>query len=186
MPAPTNLTRLPRKLSPATVAPDLLRRLDIPDSPEEIILFAIYGAANGVALSKPGSEKEWVKFKGHFEAIREDDPEHPFVSGACFIPQPLSDMLYAQLNEAKEKDAKAMVRFACLVKIVQPTKGKPSATGYEYRVEPMMDAQESSPIADLRKQVQDKRAAMNALPAPTAASTSEPKKTPAMGAAGRK
>ncbi len=155
--------KLLRKISPATVY-DTLPRLDIPGAPTEKVLYDVYGMTNGV---KSGSTEkgDWLSFKGQFEAVTPDG--ELFASGQVFLPQPFEDMLYSQLKDAQGADDKASVQFAVRVFIVAPKKGKPSAVGYEYRCQPLIDAQESSPIAALRNQVKTATLAL-AAPAPAA------------------
>lgn len=167
------MQKLLRKLAPATVCPDKLKRLDIEGAPTEVMLYDIYGIAVKTRAGKT-DKGEWTQFKGQFEAVTEDG--EVFGSGACFVPQPFEDMLFGQLAQAQEADPKATVQFACRVSIVPPVKGKPSATGYEYRCMPLVEAAESSPVAALRNLVKEKR---SLLAAPKQESASESAKEPA-------
>lgn len=169
------MTTLLRRIAPKTVCEDLLTRLDIEGAPEEKKLYTVYGMATGTRQGKT-DRGEWVSFKGQFEAIRADNQKR-FVSGQVFLQPPFDDMLYAKLLDAQSQDSKAGVQFAIQVSIVRPTKGKPSATGYEFRVVPVIESEESSPLALLRTQVLERIA----LPAPAPED-----KTPARPAVGGK
>lgn len=148
------MQKLLRKISPKTVCPEVLTRLDIPGAPAEKMLYDVYGVTNKVRTGK-GDKGEWIQFKGQFEAVTESG--EIFASGAVFLPQPFEDMLYGQLAQAQEADEKATVQFACRVSIVQPTPGKPSATGYEFRCMPLVESTDASPVAALRAHVQEQR-----------------------------
>lgn len=154
------MNKLIRKISPATVAADLLRRLDIPNSPDEVVLYDVYGVANRVRVGDNG-KGEWTQFKGQFECIVADSGE-VFTSGACHLQKPFDDMLFGQLQAAQQVDPNASIKFACRVSIVPPTKGKPSAVGYEYRVQPLLEAGGDSPLTELRKLVAEQTKMLSA------------------------
>lgn len=161
-----------RKITPATVCGDLLkgpdgnfRRLDVPGAPDEIPLYDVYGIVAGVKQSKPGSEREWIGFKGEFEAVRCDTGQ-VFNSGVVFVHPPLTDMIFGRLMKAKEEDENATVQFAIRTVLVKPTPGKVSATGYEFRVVSLMEANEVSPLRALREAA---KAELLKLAAPTSA-----------------
>lgn len=147
--------KLVKKISPRTVCPELLKRLDQPGAPKEIVLYDIYGLTNTTRTGTT-DKGDWLQFKGQFEAIVDSSGE-VFNSGAVFLPQPFQDMLYGELSKAKEGDPNASVQFACRVSIVPPTPGKVSATGYEYMCMPLIDAAEESPLAHMRKLIGEKR-----------------------------
>lgn len=153
------MQKLLRKISPKTVCPDALRRLDASDSPKEVMLYDVYGVTNKIRTGS-SDKGEWIQFKGQFEAVTEAG--EIFASGACFLPQPFEDMLYGQLQQAQEADAKSTVQFACRVTIVPPAPGKPSATGYEFRCMPLVESAETSPVAALRAHVMEQRKALSA------------------------
>lgn len=160
-------SRLLKKISATTVCPDLLQRLDVPGAPAQVPLFDVYGFASGIKTSKPDSERQWCAFIGEFEAVRIDTGEVS-VSGKCFIPQPMQDMLFGRIMQQKEvsTDGGANVQFAIRVKIVAPAKGRPSITGYEFQCETILESNDSSPMQSLRDQA---KAAVLALSAPKAA-----------------
>lgn len=162
------MQNLLKKLSPATVCPAALKRLDQPGSPSEVHLYDVYGICNSF---KTGSTDKgpWLQFKGQFEAVTADG--EAYLSGAVFLPQPFEDMLFGQLESAKSADPNGSVQFACRVSIVPPQKGKVSATGYEYRCMPLLTDQES-PLKNLRALVAGAREAL-ALPAKASAATTK-------------
>jgi hypothetical protein len=139
-----------------------------PDMPSPIKeardLFDLFGIA--VKTRAGHTDKgDWLQFIGQFEAVTPDG--EIYSSPRCHIPQPFEDMLFSQLQMAQERDPKATVTFAVRVSVVPPTKGKPSAVGYEYRVTPLIDSEaESNPLTLLRQQVA--KAGMPALKGPSA------------------
>lgn len=139
-----------RKISPASIYKGEIPRLDIPGAPAEFNLYNVYGIASKVR-SGTTDKGEWISFKGQFEAMTPQG--ELFASGQVFLPQPFEDMLFSKLQEAQQQDEKASVQFAVRVFCVPPTKGKPSMTGYEYRCEPLIESNETSPLLSLREQV---------------------------------
>ena len=168
--------KLLKKITPATVVGETGSALN-PDAPKPIpterVIFDLYGLA---VKTRTGSTNlgPWVQFVGEFEAVTPDG--EVFASARCHIPQPFEDMLYAQLAQVQapgpngEDNSKASVRFAVRLSIVPPAKGKPSASGYEYRIQPLLEPETDSPIANLRAEV--KRLA---LPNPSPAAESNKK-----------
>jgi hypothetical protein len=153
------MQNLIKKISPNTITADRLQRLDLAGAPTEVILYDLYGIVHGIR--KGTTDKgEWTQFRGQFEAQTLEG--EIFGSGACFVPQPFEDMLYSQVMSAKEADPNASVQFACRVSIVPPAKGKVSATGYEYRVKPLID-NPSSPLDGVRQLVSGVRSRLLAL-----------------------
>ena len=147
--------QLIRKISPAKVCPNKLVRLDVKDAPKEVVLYDVYGVVNKVTAGIT-DKGEWLKFNGQFEAVTPE--EDTFVSGGVFLPEPMQSMMHAELSQALEQDPNASIKFACRVSIVPPS-GKVSATGYEYRCIPLIDAVENEgPMAELRKLVAEKKA----------------------------
>lgn len=140
------MQNLLKKISPATVCPDKLKRLDQPGSPDEVVLYDVYGICNNFRTGST-DKGNWLQFKGQFEAQTPDG--EVFLSGAVFLPQPFEDMLFSQLEGAKLADPNGSVQFACRVCLVPPVKGKVSATGYEYRCMPLLPDQDS-PLKGIR------------------------------------
>lgn len=165
-----------RKISPASIMNETggsIPRLDQKDGPTEFALYNVYGIASklrtGITDKGP-----WTSFKGQFEAVTPDG--ETFVSGQVFLPQPFEDMLMSSLQQAQQQDDKASVQFAVRVFCVPPQKGKPSATGYEYRCESLIESVETSPLADLRTKVQERVKAL-AAPKPDEKDVTPPTQT---------
>ncbi len=154
------MQKLVRKISPSTVCPDLLKRLDVNGAPSEVVLYDVYGITNAV---KHGTtdKGDWIQFKGQFEAVTLSG--EVFISGAVFLQKPYEDMLFSQLSDVKSSDPNGSVQFACRISIVAPPKGKPSSTGYEYRCTPLLHNQDS-PLDSIRALVSGVRESL-ALPA---------------------
>lgn len=156
-----------KKITPKTVCdklygPGFLLKLGETRPVQARVLYDVFGVVNGV---KQGETEKgtWVKFLGRFRAV---GPEGEIVaeSGAMHIPV-FEDMLHAAINEAKEHDPRARVEIAFRVGIVTAASGKPSATGYEFDVQKLVDTkQDDDPIVRLMNEA----AAANkpALPAP--------------------
>lgn len=175
--------KLLRKISPASVLNETggqIPRLDQPNGPTEYFLYNVYGIASKLRTGMT-DKGPWTSFKGQFEAITNDG--EIFVSGQVFLPQPFEDMLMSSLQQAQQADEKASVQFAVRVFCVPPLKGKPSATGYEYRCESLIESVETSPLADLRTKVQER---VKQLAAPKEPGEGEKNVTPPGRAAGRR
>lgn len=154
--------KLLRKISPATVAEAKLQRLDIPGAPKEVVLYDVYGIAGKTKQGRT-DKGDWLAFKGEFEALT---PEGEiFRSGTLHLQQPMEDMLLSALMTSQEQQEGSTVQFAVRVSLVAPKKGKPSMTGYEYSVQPLVEARDSAPMLSLREQAQN---AVKALTAPVA------------------
>lgn len=167
--------KLVKKITAALVAGELLKdekgnfnRLDIEGKPASIDLYDVYGVAVGVKQSKPGAEREFVGFKGEFEATNCQTGE-VFQSGVLYTHEPMTSMLLGQLLTAKEQDEAATVQFAIRTRIKKPTPGKVSATGYEFEVVSLLEVKSSSPIQLLKEAAKAEVAKLTALPAPTPA-----------------
>lgn len=164
--------KLIRKISPRTVAGDKLeQRLDVKDAPKEVVLYDVYGIA-GKTKTGHTDKGDWLAFKGEFEAVTPDG--EIFRSGVVHLQAPFEDMLLSALMQAKEADENATVQFAVRVAIVPPAKGKPSMTGYEYQVTPLVEARDSAPMLSLREQAEQAVKAL-AAPSPVADITSAKK-----------
>lgn len=163
------MNKLLRKIAPATVCPEKLVRLDQPNSPSEVVLYDVYGITNSFRLGKT-DKGDFIQFKGQFEA--QTPQGEIFASGSLFLQQPFEDMLFSQLESVKSQDPNGVVQFACRISLVPPTKGKVSATGYEYQCIPLLQSHDS-PLDSIRSLVANAREAL-ALPA-NAGSAQAPK-----------
>lgn len=115
-------------------------------------LCRMYGTASGskVGVSDFG---EWTALTGQFRGLNLSTGE-TFDSGICFLPDVANDMVLGALNSGA-----TAVDFAFDVGVVLD---EDSATGYVYRASPVLQ-EEANPISRL----EEKMAALAALPAPT-------------------
>lgn len=160
-----NIPRLDEKLELGADANEHKKKLD-----ERIAKYAVCyrlgGRVNKSRPTKGRGDKEGVQFKGEFQARMADALGGQwFYSGRAHLPAFFEEMLYAQLIAEQEGDPKATVEFLVDIGAKPPAEGKPSITGYEWTVTPVVEvARQSDPLADLFA-----RAGMQpALAAPTA------------------
>lgn len=139
-----------KKISPKTVVGDVTP----PEKPTA--LFTVIGIASGIK-SGPSPYGEYVALTGQFEAMNLETGEQ-YVAPICFLPDPLQGMIVAQLRTPDENGKMVTVQFGVEVGV----RAAKSATGYEYTVRELVEADRNDPLADLRK-------ALPALPKPDAA-----------------
>ena len=109
-------------------------------------LYDLYGLIN---RTKSGhtDKGDWLAFLGQFKAVAPSGQE--FESGKAHIPV-LEDVIYSALAQAQAENEKAAVEVAIRVGIKPAPKDKPSATGYEYFVERLIETRaENDPITRL-------------------------------------
>lgn len=157
--SPTRKTLLkkitPKTISEAVHTPYNLLEMPRPDGyVEDKVLYDLFGTINRVRQGQT-DKGPWVQFKGRFQAVTPDG--EVFDSGAVHLPGGVEDLVFAALDEARVKSGGAPVtlEIAFRVAIKRAKPGKPSATGYEYDVQPLI-AQTLSPddpIARLRSEV---------------------------------
>lgn len=135
---------------------------------------ALYDLFGVISNTKTGhtDKGDWVAFVGRFKAVAPNGQE--FDSGKAHIPV-LEDVIYSTLAEAQEGGQKATIRVAVRIGIKPAPKDKPSATGYEYWAERLVDLKgDDDPIAMLRAEAgQRALAAPKPDPAPAAAPAPE-------------
>lgn len=152
-----------KKITPSTITKACdIDLLGLPRPVPAQALYDLFGIVNG---SKRGQTAlgSWLAFTGRFKAVVPTG--EVFISGKTHIPV-LEDMIYSVLIEAQQLDEKASVEIALRIGIKPAQKGKPSATGYEYDVQRLVEREsESDPIARLQAEASR---AMAALPAPAA------------------
>lgn len=170
-----------RKLSPQTVTDeiglDLLKLREIDGGKVKArVLYDLFGVVNRL---KQGSTDKgpWVKFLGRFKAITPADANGEvriFESGAAHIPV-MEDMLFATLEEARaaNQGKPVVIEIAFRVSIKTAPDGKPSATGYEFDVQPLIQRAPSAEDPLERLMAEAKSLALPA-PTPVAASTPVP------------
>lgn len=177
MNAPATRGTFLRKITPATVTGKVhgddkwLQKLGNTRPVPAQTLYDLYGQ---ITRAKVGTTEkgEYVQFKGRFVAVTPDGEE--FASGACHVPI-MEDMLFAAFQDAGGAEQKAVIEFAVRVGIVPAPEDKPSATGYVYDVQRLLDKTDASdPITRMRQEVQ-----ANALPAPGTTSADTPASAPA-------
>lgn len=161
-----------RKITPSTVTAEVhgdakyMTKLGATRPVPAQTLYDLFGT---IARAKVGTtdKGEYVQFKGRFQAVTPDGEE--FLSGAAHIPV-MEDMVHAALEDAHASDPKAVIEIAVRIGIKPAPEDKPSATGYEYVVERLIETSDASdPIARMRSEV-----AAKALPAPGNTSASVP------------
>jgi hypothetical protein len=102
----------------------------------------------------------WCAFKGEFLAVLPDQTEYR--SPKCFIPEPFGDMMESHVEQVDENGELRYVQtdFAIEVHVVPAE----NAVGYEYKVIPIMKAQEGDELLHLRSEMDKHKP--KALPAP--------------------
>lgn len=123
-------------------------------------LYDLYGV---ISRTKSGhtDKGDWLAFLGQFKAVTPDGQQ--FDSGKAHIPV-LEDVIYSALSQAQDANEKASVEVALRIGIKPAPKEKPSATGYEYYAERLVDARpENDPISRL---MHEAKAGFPALEAP--------------------
>jgi hypothetical protein len=183
-----------RKITPSTVTEamglDLLKLREIDGGKvKPRVLFELFGVVNRF---KTGSTDKgpWVKFLGRFKAVTEADANGEvkiFESGAAHIPI-MEDILYGAIEEARAGNPgkPIVVEIAFRVSIKTAPDGKPSATGYEFDVQPLV---QRIPTADdplERLMLEAKTLKLAQLSAPTPAPASTPTPVPEASAKGKK
>lgn len=192
--------KLVKRLAPKEIFgdefPKKLIRLDLPDSPKgPIVLYDMFLIIRGVRFGS-GQNGSWVQFIGDMEAVRIDTGEN-IVSNRAHVPQPMEDMLYGAVMEAASKEANKpvaelqkegvrvlkltdqSVQTAVRVSIKAPNPNKPSATGYEFVVEPLIAQERVSPLQALRLRAQPAIARLSAPKSETTGSN-----VPSLGSSG--
>lgn len=102
----------------------------------------VMGVANKTRAGE-GDNGPWVAFLGQFEFINLITGES-FVGGKAFLPNPVSDMVEAQLEDNDR------VQFAFDITVKED---ESSAVGYEYGAQTVLSVQENDPLAMLKAQV---------------------------------
>jgi hypothetical protein len=109
---------------------------------------AIYVLGGRVVSTKPtaGKDKDnpGVRFVGSFKAIvnpalANQNVGTYFVSSRMHVPKFFEEVLYAQVLQAQLADKTATLELLIGVGLKSPNPAKPSITGYEWTVEPLVD-----------------------------------------------
>lgn len=176
-----------KKITPKTISESVAHPYNLLELPrpngyvEDRHLYDLFGVVNRTRQGNT-DKGPWTQFKGRFQAVTPDG--EVFDSGACHIPGgTVEDMLFVALDEARAKanGGAVTIEIALRIMIKRAPPGKPSATGYVYDVQPIIQRELAAddPIARMREQ-----AAKLALPAPEAKNGGEDatRSVPAMGA----
>jgi hypothetical protein len=110
-------------------------------------LYSIIGICTGYKTGE-SSFGGWVGFIGQFEATRFSDEER-FISPVAFIPEPASSMMLSAITQLEKRQMEVNLKFAFIIGV----KWSESAIGYEYTVEPVMQAAQNDALAELREQM---------------------------------
>lgn len=164
-----------KKITPKTISENCATPYNLLEMPrpngyvEDKHLYDLFGVVN--AQRQGSSDKgTWVQFKGRFQAVTPEG--EVFDGGSAHIPV-LDDVISATLDEAKVKanGGAVSLEVACRISIKRAPAGKPSATGYIFDVQPIIEKEVTAddPIARMRSQ-----AAQLALPKPEAKSDPVP------------
>jgi hypothetical protein len=123
-------------------------KMKAPTSPTK--LYSIIGICTGYKTGE-SNFGPWLGFSGMFEATRFSDGQ-VFASPVAFIPEPASSMMMSAIdNHAKKNEGQTEVslKFAFIIGV----KPSNSAVGYEYTVEPVLEASQADALSELRKQM---------------------------------
>lgn len=118
---------------------------------EKTMLMQVYGIATGTKTGE-SNYGPWHALTGQFRAVHLESGEL-YQSGVCFLPKMGTDLIVPLMA----KDGTEGLEFALNIGIVPAD----NAFGYEYYVEPVLEAKENDPLEALGKKVNQA-----ALPAP--------------------
>lgn len=119
-----------RKLTTKTIMGERVFR---PEEKERY-LYRIAGTASGTRTGQT-DYGTWIAFIGNFTARRHDGKL--YASPRAILPQPMQDMLEAQISISLADGLAAAVSFAVDIFIIQSD----SSIGYEYLSRPVLEAQ---------------------------------------------
>lgn len=160
-----------KKITPKMVSENVSVPYDLLEMPrpngyvEDKHLYDLYCIVNRTRQGH-NDKGVWTQFKGRFTAITPEG--EVFESGGAHIPGGMmEDLLSVALDEAKAKaNGQAVtIEAAFSIWIRRAPKGKPSATGYVYDVQPLTERAIAAddPIKRMIDEVSNRK---NALPAP--------------------
>src|SRR6266481_2249488 len=137
-----------KKITTKLVMGDRVDASQVKEGPLQ--LYSVIGICNGnkVGESQYGT---WVGFTGQFEAIRIKD-NVSFMAPIAFLPEPASGMMLAALERAHSKQEDPNLQFAFII----GAKKSKAAIGFEYTVEPILQASQNDAMNALRLQVQNR------------------------------
>jgi len=134
-----------KKITTKLVMGDRVTVVDVKDGP--IHLYGVIGICTG---SKVGESQygAWIGFTGQFEATRYKDGAR-FVAPIAFIPEPASSMMAGALDRAAKNNQEPSLQFAFIIGAKKST----AAIGFEYTVEPVLQASQNDALQALRDQI---------------------------------
>lgn len=120
----------------------------------------IMGKASGTKPHKDPKDETIISHSltGFFEGTPADTTKPKMRSGICWLPGGIHEMILEQVNSADEG---AVVEFAFKI----GTRLATNAAGYEYVTDPIGEAEQADPLADMRLRLSGQ---LTALPAPEA------------------
>lgn len=130
-------------------AKKILGKVKKPES--KTMLMQVFGVATGTKTGE-SNYGQWVALTGQFRAIDLTDGAM-YQSGVCFLPKSGLEMITPFLK----KEGIDGIEFALNIGVVPAD----NSVGYEYIVEPVLEAKENDPLEILTKKV-----TQAALPAP--------------------
>lgn len=141
-------------------------------------VYALGGQVLQTKATKGKADEPGVRFVGKFKAF-----VNPlfggawFVSARCHVPKFFEEVLYTEFVQAKTRADAAgeavTLEFLIGVGLKPPAPGKPSITGYEWTVEPLVDMSAADDPVDLLFARAKERAAL-AAPTVTVGESSSP------------
>jgi hypothetical protein len=137
-----------KKITTKLVWGDKVNVTDVKEG--SVQLYSIIGVCTGFKVGE-SPYGGWVGFTGQFEATRIKD-QKKFIAPVAFIPEPASSMMLASVNRALANKEDPNIQFAFIIGAKKST----AAIGFEYTVEPVMEAAQNDVMADLRKRVEQK------------------------------
>jgi hypothetical protein len=112
-----------------------------------IHLYGVIGICTGAKVGE-SQYGAWMGFTGQFEATRYKDGAR-FVAPIAFIPEPASSMMAAALDRAAKNNQEPSLQFAFIIGAKKST----AAIGFEYTVEPVLQASQNDALQALRDQI---------------------------------
>lgn len=109
-----------------------------------LAVYVLGGRIFKTSPTKGKGEEPGVRFTGQFKAIvnplvANAKVGNYFVSSRMHVPRFFEEVLYAQVMDAQRDDKTAVLELLIGVGMKPPQPGKPSITGYEWTVEPLVD-----------------------------------------------
>lgn len=142
----------------------------LPSGANSKVLCRISGFAQGL---KSGEDKNtgniWTALQGDFEGVNceagNDDFGKTLRSGKLFLPAGIQDVIEGAVREIENRAGGAEspnVVFGLEIRSVKAT----NRIGYSYEARNLMPARQSDPLAQLRKQIEEKAGVIKAIAAP--------------------